>query len=284
MQVDGNEQVEVGGSQRRSSIQVGGEEIDLAQKKSQDLILASLRMHEIPTPDKGKRIVFQMGMDNPVAIDMQKLLYREVVNNKPGVSVISTLEKVRLIFLDVDGVLNSLSNRKVALLPDKLRLIGRICAEAGAQIVLSTTWREHPDRRDELLQALVDVAGVAPQIFLGQTPSSLVSSLSIPSADGKPPERQFVSRASQVQAFLGLPEVEGKVEGWCILDDMDLVQEAYQGDPAAIAVIRGHFVRTDNMCGVVEEQVAEIVSILSCKEGGLAGSSTYRGGGFCTVA
>jgi hypothetical protein len=62
-----------------------------------------------------------------------------------------------------------MNNKKVKLLPDKLRLIGRMCEEAGAQVVLSAIRREHADHRDELLQALVEVADVSPHKLLGQT-------------------------------------------------------------------------------------------------------------------
>jgi hypothetical protein len=276
---------------RRGSMLVGDtNEVDEAQQQSQLDILEKMQSLHVEI-DKQKRAVFhQVGIDNPIVIDLQKLLYRTVVNDSPGSMVVQSYDEIRLVFLDVDGVLNCMNNKKVKLLPDKLRLIGRICEEAGAQIVLSTTWREHADHRDELLQALVEVAGVSPHKLLGQTPSSLFSSLSTPRGDGvhissfkllvdEPPERLFMSRASQVQAFLGIVEVEEKVAGWVIIDDMDLVQEAYMGDTGALTALRGHFVRTDNMVGITEEQVAEAVAMLSCKEG-----SGSRGGSPCAIA
>jgi len=50
----------------------------------------------------------------------------------------------KLIFLDIDGVLSGLDKNNLwTLLEDKQLLLGKIIAETGAKIVLTSTWRLH---------------------------------------------------------------------------------------------------------------------------------------------
>lgn len=61
------------------------------------------------------------------------------------------LEPMRVLFLDVDGVLNRLSTIAAlgctGLEPDCLRLLRRILDATDARVVLSSTWREDADLR-----------------------------------------------------------------------------------------------------------------------------------------
>lgn len=67
---------------------------------------------------------------------------------------------MKIIFLDFDGVLNSVSYCRlhrepgVLLDPARMALLRRIVDATGAEIVLSTSWKEHwetePDRCDDI--------------------------------------------------------------------------------------------------------------------------------------
>ena len=62
---------------------------------------------------------------------------------------------MKVIFLDVDGVLNKLDSP--AMLPlskSKLRLLRHIVSETGARIVLSSSWRLFPHARFKLMRTL----------------------------------------------------------------------------------------------------------------------------------
>lgn len=52
---------------------------------------------------------------------------------------------MRVIFLDIDGVLNkhNWSQNKTSWMEDsKVEMIGRLCKDTGAKVVLASNWRE----------------------------------------------------------------------------------------------------------------------------------------------
>lgn len=53
--------------------------------------------------------------------------------------------KMKVIFLDIDGVLNTNSDREIS--NDKLKLLSELVSKTGADVVLSSSWRNwwnHP--------------------------------------------------------------------------------------------------------------------------------------------
>ena len=53
--------------------------------------------------------------------------------------------KMKVIFLDIDGVLNTNSDREIS--SDKLKLLSELVSKTGADVVLSSSWRNwwnHP--------------------------------------------------------------------------------------------------------------------------------------------
>lgn len=81
----------------------------------------------------------------------------------------------KVLFLDVDGVLNNTASlaEGVDLLPEKVLLIRHICEQAGASIVISSTWRILFDRQTlhEFLRRLglrnINVIDYTPQLRSG---------------------------------------------------------------------------------------------------------------------
>ena len=47
--------------------------------------------------------------------------------------------KMKVIFLDIDGVLNTNSDREIS--DDKLKLLSELVSKTGADVVLSSSWR-----------------------------------------------------------------------------------------------------------------------------------------------
>ena len=47
--------------------------------------------------------------------------------------------KMKVIFLDIDGVLNTNSDREIS--NDKLKLLSELVSKTGAEVVLSSSWR-----------------------------------------------------------------------------------------------------------------------------------------------
>lgn len=61
----------------------------------------------------------------------------------------------RLLFLDVDGVLNNIPSN-LELSPDSLNLLSNVIAKTNCNIVLSSTWRLYSETRSELESAFLD--------------------------------------------------------------------------------------------------------------------------------
>lgn len=61
----------------------------------------------------------------------------------------------RLLFLDVDGVLNNIKSN-LDLYPESLKLLSNVVAKTKCNIVLSSTWRLYPETRAELEAAFLE--------------------------------------------------------------------------------------------------------------------------------
>lgn len=62
---------------------------------------------------------------------------------------------MKVLFLDVDGVLNTSKSKSIlALSRPKLRLLNKIVDETGCEIVLSSTWRKVEEATFHLIKTL----------------------------------------------------------------------------------------------------------------------------------
>lgn len=106
----------------------------------------------------------------------------------------------RVLFLDVDGVLNT---RPGSLDEDKLELLRHLIVMSGASVVVSSSWRTVPEQYERLLKALAGI-GVVP---IGCTPDLTIEKAGI-----------FLSkdRWQEIQAWL---DAHPTVDQWVILDD-----------------------------------------------------------------
>ena len=135
----------------------------------------------------------------------------------------------RVVFLDFDGVLNSLAYIKArgrasvpgdpahSIDPAAIAYLNEIVQRSGAVVVISSSWREMMPL-DGLRQLLARRGFVG--MIVGKTPS-LSSMPRIPSAAGKliaPPEGVDIAfeRGHEIQAWI---DVHGPVESFVILDD-----------------------------------------------------------------
>lgn len=133
---------------------------------------------------------------------------------------------MKIIFLDVDGVLNSMKTLRMFgwdfIDPILVALVSRIVRETGAKIVLSSTWRLSPESKQMVERALgehnLEILDITPML------------------EGP--------RKTEIQAWLDM----NQVVKFAILDD-DLDAE-----------IEGSFFRTDDDFGLtvaIAEKVIE---------------------------
>lgn len=156
---------------------------------------------------------------------------------------------MKIIFLDIDGVLNStayrsqLGMRYFSQIIDrrKMPLLKEIVEETGAQIVLSSTWRKfwNPGEKQ------TDSAG---QYF-----SDLFQEYGL-WIHSKTPVLERAGRNDEIQAWL---DRYPYIDGYVILDDKDFGWSDS---------LRTHFVQTDlGDDGLEENQVQQVITVLKIK-------------------
>jgi len=77
---------------------------------------------------------------------------------------------MKVLFLDVDGVLNSRSTTDFRthlypIDPYMAFLVGRIQLETGCEVVLSSSWRYHPDGVKTVEKACVKLLDTTPKLY-----------------------------------------------------------------------------------------------------------------------
>lgn len=152
---------------------------------------------------------------------------------------------MNIIFLDIDGVLNSerymrkYGSTGLVIDPLRLALVKRIVDETDAKIVLTTSWREHwdvdGDRCDSVGREINDVFGGAGLSIFDKTP--LIDR----------------NREKEIEQWLAC---NYPIDNFVVIDDCFLDSKT----------IRDHFVKTDNYRdGLGEDNTAEAIKILKCK-------------------
>ena len=139
----------------------------------------------------------------------------------------------RLLFLDVDGVLNTEDNPRGldAVLLGRLRGVLRA---TGARLVLSTMWRLHPRLKATLLAGL-EAAQIPTSLVLGQTENL----------------GRDKTRAHEIGAWLeSHPHAQ-----WIAVDDIDL--EAQHA-----SLLAGHFVHTSPSEGLTADLASLAIRLL----------------------
>lgn len=151
--------------------------------------------------------------------------------------------KSPLLFLDIDGVMNTRgsimehkSNR--VFTPKATQCLGRIAAETGCSLVISSTWREEGQRqllpgafRDNGLEDLVArIIGTTPILDLADNPT----------------------REDEIDCWLFENEYCGR---FAILDD-----EAMEGELAS------RLVQTDPETGLTEKECEAVIALLGRRQ------------------
>jgi hypothetical protein len=136
----------------------------------------------------------------------------------------------RVIFLDIDGVLAPIRrwDRYGDLDPACVAVLNEIVAAAGADVVVSSTWRHGKTAAE--LQGMLDAQGFAGRV-VDKTPSDLTGAY----------------RGDEIAAWLA----EHPVSGYVILDDH-----------ADMGALRSHLVQTHPARGLQPADVPRAIAIL----------------------
>jgi hypothetical protein len=145
---------------------------------------------------------------------------------------------MKILFLDVDGVLNRCGLSGQGLEEDKLDLLKHITEATGCEIVVSSTWRMFGHRMDQLRRALY-WRGIPDPI--GTTPVHPRTSGTLYIAD---------TRGKEIKAWMR--DSEEQPEVFVILDD-----------DADMGGLLSHLVKTESFTGLTPEIAQEVIQRLN---------------------
>lgn len=151
---------------------------------------------------------------------------------------------MKIIFLDMDGVLNTSSTKAGMFdcyepyLVDKLNYL---TDQTDSVIVLTSTWRLAPDKI-WLFDHLKNTVGIKGTI-IGYTPKLIGPHMS-----------SYVPRGDEIAAWLKLYMYSGPIDGFVIIDDE--VIGAFEG-------FEDYFVNTEMAIGLTDKNVEKAIEILN---------------------
>lgn len=150
-----------------------------------------------------------------------------------------------VLLLDVDGVLNTYTTGSARLEEALLLNLKKVLESTGAQLVISSAWRLHPDDHMVLLgKKSKEVIGIdLNERKVGQTPA-------LPNC------KNTECRAKEIEAWAAASKPQGS---WVAVDDMDLVEQDPHPDGFDWAA---HFVKTDPKQGLTSAKAAELEALL----------------------
>ena len=152
--------------------------------------------------------------------------------------------KRKVIFLDVDGVLNdfytsvTIPGLNITGVDDeKINLLKKITEEVPADIILSSSWRQgNRKNTGKPLKYLLRKLGQAGLVLAGETPQ----------------EKHWADRGAEIAGWLSLYGADE----WVVLDD------EYFKDYMDYGIAK-HLVHTSVLCGLTSENVRQAVQILN---------------------
>jgi len=158
---------------------------------------------------------------------------------------------MKLLFLDVDGVLNDGYRGYPFLVEHCLRLLKYIIEETKAQIVLSSNWRLFNEYRGVLMPKLIEHGIIEKDVF-SSTPDLDLDHLPL-----RPREiLQWIRDNTSIcpwQKNRELPQIYQFV----VIDDRNLVKELYGQS------LHGQFVQTNGQVGLTMEIANKVIKLLN---------------------
>lgn len=188
----------------------------------------------------------------------------------------------KLIFIDVDGVLNTTFTHH-GLCPILLERLVKLVRKSGASLVLSSAWRLSRESREHVKMAFLEAGLPMPisctplleglsykytrleeitgwlrynttNIYQNQTPGK-----------GVPSQKEFLSIRKEFEPELFTLPTKITVSHFVSLDDIDLREKKYGGEYHHI-LTDSHFVRTLARTGLSENNVKEALVLLGTGE------------------
>jgi len=145
------------------------------------------------------------------------------------------MEKINIIFLDIDGVLNNIFSMMAGPLiifdPATINRLKQIINFTNAKIVLSTAWRLNPYLKKILINEL-QKKGINKELIIGQTP-----------------DLSIINKSRDYEILFWVQLNKNKIKKWVAIDDLDLKKLPSK-----------NFVRTKFHTGLTDKLTGEVIS------------------------
>ncbi len=163
---------------------------------------------------------------------------------------------MKIIFLDVDGVLNGnfwneTHQKEISdftkVDATRVRLLAKLVNDTGAKVVMHSAWRNMFDENmmpcGRLSQKLYDILKSNGIVIYDKTPD-------FSTEDIRKTKKFSLVKASEIFAWL---DTHSDVESWVVLEDLDLNND----------IIAQHQIRTNQDIGLLPEDVENAKTILN---------------------
>eukprot|EP01084_Bolivina_argentea_P143202 251510_1 len=162
----------------------------------------------------------------------------------------SNKETIRILFLDIDGVMNRVGDLYNAypkfMKSEHLTRLQQIIHKTNCKIVLSTARRRSNKTKHKIKEAFIKHGIKWDHIYIGDTPI-------LPIHTYNSSEEQ---RINEILQYLHNIKIESKyhIESWCVIDDMNLYSKT--------STLNERFVKIDSMFGITDIDVMEVIMTL----------------------
>lgn len=147
-------------------------------------------------------------------------------------------KKIKVIFLDCDGVVSPLGGHAGIFEKTRMALLKKLLQNTGAVIVLSSSWRTSDWGRAEVNKNLV--LNAMPH-FIGCTP-----------------DHQWGMRTNEIMTWIRDHQAEWHVENFVALDDINLPSVAGQHTDLFLK----HAIVTNGVHGLTEQDITDATRML----------------------
>eukprot|EP00483_Globobulimina_turgida_P012702 UN12725 len=184
-----------------------------------------------------------------------KIEHEEKKNDGKIVLNIGNKESIKILFLDIDGVMNGAEDlfgddiyeQHELFKAHRINRLKHILDKTNCKVVLSSAWRRHIEGKHQIKRAFTKKGIKWDTVYIGDTP-----------IEDNFYCQDWTQRTYEIDKYLKSIQATYVVEAWCAVDDMLLDRGVMDKQ-----IMTGHFVATDAYVGLTDEDTLKIINILN---------------------